>query len=100
MHIHACLNEFAHLASMKEFYSAAQMLPTSETADIALIRSYIAYHAGNAAAERASIRASRGHSYRVSWHGKHDKHDRIVRIRDHYDHRAGVLGLYTGDPTW
>lgn len=94
--IHTCQEGYRHLAGMREFYHAAGMIATSDVATIALIRSYIAYHVGNAAAERASIKPSRGHSYRVAWYGKHGKDDQIVKIRDYYDHRAGVLGLYTG----
>ena len=91
--IHICQPEHCHLNGMKEFYAVAGMLATSENADIALIRSHIAYHAGSRPAERASIKPSRGHSYRVSMYGAHDKFDLIVRITDHYDHRNGVSGI-------
>lgn len=89
---HLCQPEYRRLLGMREFYKECRLLPTSETADISLIRSHIAYWSGNAAAERASIKASRGHSYRVAPYGKHTKSDVIVRISDHYDHRLGVSG--------
>jgi hypothetical protein len=73
---------------MRAFYSALHLLPTSEAADCVLIRSHIAYHAGAMDAERAEIKASRGHSYKVSdSRGVH-----VVRILDHFDHRTGVVG--------
>lgn len=74
-------------------YDRAGLLATSEHADTFLIRSWLAYHGGAAAAERASIRRSRGLVYRVARYGTHDRDDRQVRIRDHYDHRAGVEEL-------
>lgn len=80
------------LGSMRAFYDAHSMIPTSTNADVALIRSHIAYHSGAAAAERAAIKASRGHWYRVAPHGKHSSTEIAVRIIDYYDHRAGVLG--------
>ena len=76
---------------MREYYHSAGLLATSENADIALIRSWIAYWAGEDAADRASIRPSRGHSYRIANYGHHDKDDVIVTIADHYDHRNGVV---------
>ena len=83
----------ATVQDMKAFYAAAAMYPTSTNGDVALIRSHIAYHCGQVRAERASIKPSRGHSYRVAMYGEHDKHDTIVRISDHYDHRNGVVGI-------
>jgi hypothetical protein len=77
---------------MREAYDKAGLIPTSENADVFLIRAHIAYHSGEKAAQRASVRASRGHSYRVAPYGKHDREDRIVRIVNHYDHRNGVTG--------
>lgn len=77
--------------TMREYYDAAGLLPTSENADRALIRSWIAYWQGETKADNASIRASRGHSYRIAYYGRHDKDDTIVRIVDHYDHRNGVI---------
>lgn len=90
---HICQEEYAHLASMKEFYSANHMLATSEEADISLIRSHIAYHAGVQRAKQAIIKPARGHSYRVRLYGMGD--GVIVRISDHYDHRNGVTGLFS-----
>jgi hypothetical protein len=75
---------------MREYYHVAGLIPTSENADIALIRSWIAYWGGENKADRASIRASRGHSYRIAYYGKHDSSDEIVTITNHYDHREGV----------
>lgn len=83
--VHICLPQFAMLNGMRAFYAANGMLATSENADVALIRSHIAYHAGNNVAERAVIKSSRGHSYRIN-------HNTIVRITDHYNHRTGVQG--------
>lgn len=90
--LHICQERFASLPSMREFYPLIEALPTSENADRALIRSHIAYWSGSMKAEKASIKASRGHSYRVAMYGKHDKGDIIVKISDYYDHRDGVLG--------
>jgi len=50
-----------------------------------LIRSHIAYWGGTALAERAVIKPSRGHSYRVNG-------SVVVKISDHYDHREGITG--------
>jgi hypothetical protein len=91
---HICMSEYSMLPSMKEFYSLLNMLPTSTAADTVLIRSHIAYWSGHAKADRASIKPSRGCSYRIALYGKHDKHDTIVKIRDYYDHREGVVGYY------
>ena len=90
---HICMAGFTHLDGMKSFYDLVGVIPTSEIADVALIRSHIAYWAGAKKAEAASIRASRGHSYRVAMWGHHDHSDLIVRIVDHYDHREGVTGF-------
>ena len=92
---HICQSQYANLASMREFYSATNMLPTSEVADIALIRSHIAYHAGSKRAEQANIRASRGHSYRVFLYGRPSDKGTVVKIVDHFDHRHGVTGLFS-----
>lgn len=78
--------------TMREYYDTAGLLPTSEYADIALIRSWIAYWQGESKADRASIKASRGHSYRIAYYGRHDADDTFVRITDYYDHRDGVVG--------
>ena len=95
MNKHICQPQYRGLNSMKEFYSATNMLPTSEVADIALIKSHICYHAGERYANDAIITASRGHSYRVRLYGNmHDK-GTIVRIADHFDHRNGVTGLFS-----
>lgn len=91
---HICQEEYAHLASMKEFYKVNHMLATSEEADIALIRSHIAYHAGAQRAKQATIKPSRGHSFRVRLYGMGDD-GVIARITDHYDHRNGVTGLFS-----
>jgi len=82
---HICQPAYRHLADMKAFYSTLGALATSTNADIVLIRSHIAYWSGEKAAERAVIKPSRGHSYRVNG-------DTIVRIADHWDHREGVTG--------
>lgn len=97
MNKHVCQKEFCALPGMREFYAAIGALPTSTNADIALIRSHIAYWSGNAAAERAAIKASRGHSYRVAPYGTHSKDDVIVRVADHYDYRLGVTGWVAAD---
>ena len=90
---HICESHFCALNGMREFYGVLKVYPTSEHGDTMLIRSHIAYHSGNAVAERAMIRPSRGHSYRVNLYGHPDKStDRIVRIIDYYDHRDGVTG--------
>ncbi len=70
---------------MRNFYDRVGLMPTSTNADVCLIRSHIAYHSGSAAAERATIAPSRGHSYRING-------ETVVRITDHYDHRDGVAG--------
>lgn len=80
---------------MRGFYRAFRLIPTSINADTALIRSHIAYHSGTRAAERAAIKPSRGHSYRVAPHGKHGKDDLILRVSNWYDHREGVVGWTT-----
>lgn len=89
---HICKEPYCGLATMKEFYNAIGVLPTSENADVALIRSHIAYWSGAVKAEKASIKPSRGCSYRVAMYGHHDKTDIILKIRDYYDHRDGVVG--------
>ena len=95
MNKHICQSQYTNLASMREFYSATNMLPTSEVADIALIRSHIAYHAGSKRAEQTNIRASRGHSYRVFLYGGPSDKGTVVKIVDHFDHRHGVTGLFS-----
>jgi hypothetical protein len=55
MNQHICQTQFGMLPSMKEFYHVAGMLATSNVADIALIRSHIAYWSGSQKAEKASI---------------------------------------------
>lgn len=86
---HLCQPQFCGMPrGMKDLYSALHLLATSTSADIVLIRSHIAYWAGNTVAEKATIKPSRGHSYRItSNHG-----DVIVKIADHFDHREGVIG--------
>ena len=86
---HIAQNEFLGVGDMRGAYSRAHLIPTSSNADAFLIRSHIAYHIGSKAADSAAITPSRGHSYRVNFrHG-----ELIVRITDHYDHRAGVVGI-------
>jgi hypothetical protein len=82
---------------MEAFYTEIKAIATSKVADIALIRSHIAYHAGNKQAEQASIQPSRGHSYKVNLYGKpHRKQDwKKVTISDYYDHRTGVHGIFS-----
>lgn len=82
-------DEFLGCPDMRTAYQRTMMIPTSETADIFLIRSHVAYWAGRTPAWRAEIKASRGHSYRVECQGQRY----VVRISDHYDHRAGVVGF-------
>lgn len=93
--MHICQAEYTHLEGMREFYHAIGVLPTSEVADIALIRSHVAYHLGSQKAMQAHIKASRGHSYRVSLYGLSTRPSdyQVVRIRDYYDHRNGVTGI-------
>ena len=92
---HICQANHAHLASMKELYAKLLILPTSEVADCVLIRSHVAYHAGQAVAARVKISPSRGHSYKIEegWRKI------IVRITDPYDHRQGVAGYIQADTT-
>jgi hypothetical protein len=82
---HLLRPEHVGLAGMREFYAKTNTYATSTNGDTALIRSHIAYHSGIATAERATIKPSRGHSYRING-------DHIVKITDHYDHRNGVTG--------
>lgn len=89
--LHICMQPFSCLPSMRELYRDAGVIPTSENADIILIRSHIAYWSGNERAERAEIKPSRGHSYRVNG-------DRVVRIVDYYDHRLGITGWTGSQP--
>jgi hypothetical protein len=92
MNTHICQSAYMNCNGMRDFYNRAGMLPTSENADIALIRSHIAYHAGQDRAERAVIKPSRGHSYSVRTSALKGAYKIIVRITDYYDHRAGVHG--------
>ena len=92
---HICQPQYASLPGMKEFYRATNMLPTSEVADMALIRSHIAYHAGEQFSSKALISASRGHSYRVKLYGDYKDRGVVVRIVNYYDHRNGVTGLFS-----
>jgi hypothetical protein len=91
--VHICQDSYRGLGGMKDFYGAIGAIATSIVADVALIRSYLAYHRGSKLAEGAAIKPSRGHSYRIALYGKHDKHDLVARITDHYDHREGVTIL-------
>ena len=89
-------NHYPDAHSMQEFYAAANLIPTSERADIALIRSHIMYHAGEKFAKRAFIAPSRGHSYKVDLYGDMKAKDmKIVKILDENDHRNGVTGLFS-----
>jgi hypothetical protein len=90
MNQHLLNTEGVH--DMRALYSRLGCYPTSPNGDIALIRSHIAYWSGQVMADKVSIKASRGSSYRVAKFGKHDKYDVIVRIADAYDHREGVTG--------
>jgi hypothetical protein len=87
---HICQPEFLGVGDMRGAYSRAGLLPTSTNADIFLIRSHIAYWTGSQAAERVTIRPSRGHTYRVT--GPYIGNALVIRITDHYDHRNGVDG--------
>jgi hypothetical protein len=88
MNTHICQHEHASLPDMRALYAKLSVLPTSMNADVILIRSHVAYWSGLNIAERATIKPSRGHSYRVKSNGV----DRIVRIKDYYDHRNGITG--------
>ena len=92
MEKHICQEGFTALPGMREFYHAIGVLPTSINADTTLIRSHIAYWSGAMKAEKASIKPSRGNSYRIAMYGEHDKSDLIVKISDYYNHRDGVIG--------
>ncbi len=74
---------------IRQGYAYCGLIPTSTNADTYLIRSFVAYWCGIGRAEDAVIMPSRGHSYRVVVNGiKY-----LVRIRDYYDHREGVVGM-------
>ncbi|MES2339243.1 MAG: hypothetical protein V4537_14210 [Pseudomonadota bacterium] len=73
-------------------YDREGLIATSTNADTFLIKMHIRYWSGSRAEAMASIKPSRGHSYRVAKFGKHGKDDVIVRITDHYDHRDGIAG--------
>jgi hypothetical protein len=91
LNAHLCLPEFMGVpGGMRGLYDRLEMLPTSENADVVLIRSHIAYWAGNTAAARAVIWASRGHTYKVSGV---DYRTFVVRVVNPYDHRDGVTGF-------
>lgn len=87
-------DSFLGCGDMRGAYDREHILPTSEHADIFLIRSHIAYWAGRLEAARATIKPSRGHSYSITIYGQRS----IVRIADHYDHRAGVVGYTDTTP--
>lgn len=91
---HLLMQDHAGL-DMKRLYQKLGCVATSTNADTVLIRSHLAYWGTQAIAAEATIKPSRGHSYRVTQNGT----DRIVRITDHYDHRFGVVGLYVTDKT-
>lgn len=82
---HLCQPQHRGLNGMRDLYAKLQVYATSDNGNTLLIRSHIAYWSGTAAAERATIKPSRGHSYRVNG-------ATIVRITDHHDHRNGVIG--------
>ena len=79
----------------REKYAAANCYPTSPNGDMMLILAHIRYWSGDRAAESASIKPSRGNSYRVARYGHHEKNDLIVRVTDPFDHRDGVTGYRT-----
>lgn len=83
--VHICQPQHCGTGGMRALYDKLKVYPTSTNGDEILIRSHIAYWSGNGPAERVTIKASRGNSYRVNG-------DVIVRITDHYDHREGVRG--------
>ena len=90
--MHQHLLNTSGLGDMRAFYSHAAMYPSSTNGDVALIRSHIAYWAGEERAQRAVIKPSRGHSYRVHSSALPGSYSVVVRITDHYDHREGVHG--------
>lgn len=89
---HICEPHFCHLDGMRKLYEACKVYPTSTHGDTMLIRSHIAYHSGNAAAERVVIKPSRGHSYNVLSCSRPGAYKVNVKITDYYDHRDGVHG--------
>ena len=87
---HICQNAFNGVGDMRGAYERLGTLATSENGDIFLIRSHVAYWSGNKRAKYATIKPSRGHSYRVTELAGFGT--RIVRIVNYYDHREGVQG--------
>lgn len=86
---HLCQPEHAGLpGGMRDLYGLARVYPTSTLGDTMLIRSHIAYHSGSHNAERATIRPTRGHRYRVTLY----PYAVVVGITNPDDHRAGVVG--------
>ena len=84
------------LGTMKELYEQEKAYPSSDVGNELLIRSHIHYHAGQKFAERAVIKPSRGHSYKVGLYGENRSKDmKTLKITDYYDHRNGVTGLFS-----
>lgn len=94
---HICQDMFNGAGDMRAFYKILGVYPTSAVGDEILIRSHIAYHAGSVRAGQALVKVSRGHSYKVSLYGHTTRKQdwQIVRIKDYYDHRNGVIGLFS-----
>src|SRR4051812_5063057 len=71
---HICQPEHCASDGMRNLYAKLGVYPSSEHGDVILIRSHIAYWSGSAVAERALIKPSRGHTYRVTPYGsfRHD----------------------------
>ena len=92
-HQHLCQPEFAgNKDGMRSLYLKLNTYPTSINGDLLLIRSHIAYHSGDAMAQRVVIKKSRGDSYRVLSSALKGAYQHIVTVTDPYDHRAGVHG--------
>ena len=89
---HICQSEHNGIGGMRALYAKIGMIASSPEAMQVLVRSHIAYWSGAAAAERASIRQSRGYTLRVAPYGTHGKDDVMVRVIDDFDHRNGVTG--------
>lgn len=88
--VHICQPEFRDSANMGQFYERAKLVPHTEFADVALIRSHIAYWSTTFEAEGLTIKRERGRAYRVK--DADGRVNRVLRIFDYYDHRNGVTG--------
>lgn len=88
--VHLCQPEHAVLpGGMQNLYEKLGLDPASVEAGVVLVRSHVAYHAGNRAAEMIDISACRTRKYRFELYGR--KYH--VEVVDRYDHRFGVTGF-------